>query len=74
MWLAGSIHLAVALHKARRVPRWVAIGLPLAQVFALPLSAVGGGLVTGGYFITVAYLAYVGALENRSAAPATATA
>jgi hypothetical protein len=72
MWLGGAIHLAISLHKAGRVPRWVAIGLPFAQVFALPLSAVGGGLVTGGYFVAVAYLAYVGALENRRPAEAAA--
>jgi hypothetical protein len=72
LWLAGSIHLAVSLHKAGRVPLWVAIGLPLTQVFALPLSAAGGGLVAGGYWVTVAYLMQAGALENRSARDAAA--
>lgn len=74
LWLAGSIHLAVSLYKAGRVPRWVAIGLPFAQVFALPLSVVGGGLVAGGYWLSVAYLMHVGALENRSAVTAPAAA
>ena len=74
MWLGGSIHLAVSLYKAGRVPRWVAIALPLTQVFGLPLSAVGGGLVVGGYWLAVGYLMRLDALENRSAAPATATA
>src|SRR3712207_4931750 len=44
LWLAGSIVLAVSLYKAGRVPRWVAIALPFTQVFALPLSAIGGTL------------------------------
>jgi len=74
LWLGGSIHLAVSLYKAGRVPRWVAIGLPLTQVFALPLAIVGGGIVAGGYWLAVGYLMQAGALENRSAAPVPATA
>jgi hypothetical protein len=74
LWLGGSIHLAVQLYKAGRVPRWVAIALPITQVFALPLAMVGGGIVAGGYWLAVGYLMQVGALENRSAAPAPVTA
>jgi hypothetical protein len=74
MWLGGSIALAVSLYKAGRVPRWVAIGLPLVQVFALPLSVVGGGLVAGGYWLAVGYLMRVDALENRPAVTAPAPA
>jgi hypothetical protein len=74
MWLVGSIMLAVSLYKAGRVPRWVAIGLPLTQVFALPLSIVGGGLVAGGYWLAVGYLMRLDALENRAAVPAPAAA
>jgi hypothetical membrane protein len=70
MWLAGSIVLAVSLYKAGRIPRGLAIALPFMQVFALPLSAVGGSVVTGAYWIAVGYLMQQGALERpaRSAA------
>jgi hypothetical protein len=75
LWLAGSIVLAVSLHKANRVPRGLAIALPFMQVFALPLSAVGGSVVTGAYWLAVGYLMQQGALERgTAAAPATATA
>jgi hypothetical protein len=75
MWLGGSIHLAVGLYRERRVAKWVAIGLPFAQVFALPLSAAGGGLIAGAYWVSVAWMMQAGAIEQaspRAAAPATA--
>ena len=75
MWLAGSIVLAVSLYKAGRIPRGLAIALPFMQVFALPLSAVGGTIVTGAYWIAVGYLMQQGALERSAAArPAPAAA
>jgi hypothetical protein len=72
LWLAGSITLAVSLYKAGRIPRGLAIALPFMQVFALPLSAVGGSLVTGVYWVAVGYLMQQGALERprREAVPA----
>jgi hypothetical protein len=73
LWLVGSIVLAVSLYKAGRIPRGLAIALPFMQVFALPLSAIGGPVVTGAYWIAVGYLMQQGALE-RQPAPATATA
>ena len=54
MWLGGAIWLAVSLSKAGLVPRWVAIALPFVQVFALPLSFIGGMIVAGGYYIAAA--------------------
>ena len=70
LWLAGSIVLAVSLHKAGRIPRGLAIALPFMQIFALPLSAIGGSIVTGAYWIAVGYLMQQGALERPSAASA----
>ena len=70
LWLGGSIHLAVSLYKAGRVPRWVAIALPLTQVFALPLSIVGGGIGAGGYWLAVGYLMQQDALERPTAVQA----
>jgi hypothetical protein len=72
LWLAGSIVLAVSLYKAGRIPRGLAIALPFMQVFALPLSAVGGSVVTGAFWIAVGYLMQQGALERPSAARAAA--
>jgi hypothetical protein len=63
MWLAGSIGLAVSLHRAGVVSRWTAIGLPLVQVVALPLSLVGGGILAGAYWIAV------GSVLNASLEP-----
>ena len=74
LWLVGSITLSVSLYKAGRIPRGLAIALPFMQVFALPLSAVGGSLVTGAYWIAVGHLMRADALESRSAAAAPATA
>ena len=75
LWLGGSIHLAVSLYRTGRVAKWVAIGLPITQVFALPLSMVGGGMVAGAYWIAVASLMRAGAIEQhgeRAAVPAAA--
>ncbi len=74
MWLGGSIHLAVSLYRTGRVAKWVAIGLPITQVFALPLSVVGGGLVAGAYWIAVASLMRAGAIEQQDSARAAAAA
>jgi hypothetical protein len=72
MWLAGSIGLAVSLWRAGTVPRAVAVGLPLVQIVSLPLSAVGGGLIGGAYWIAVASL--LNASQRSAAAPRPATA
>ena len=74
MWLGGSIHLARSLYRTGKVSKQLAIALPFAQVFALPLAAVGGGLIAGAYWVTAGYLMHAGALERRvgSVVPATA--
>ena len=43
----------------------VFIGMPLAVVFSLPLSMVGGGIVAGVYWISVGSLLYTGELVGR---------
>ena len=75
-WLGGSIALAVSLYRTGRVSKPVAIGLPFVQVFALPLSIVGGGLIAGAYWVAVGFLMSQGAIERRGgrAVPAPAAA
>jgi hypothetical protein len=70
-WILGTFALTFALYRSRRVPRLVAIGLIVAYLGAIPLGMVGGGLVTGCYWIAVGYLLSLGALERRSLRPAT---
>ena len=72
IWLFGAIALAVSLHRAGEVARVVAFGLPAVQIFALPLSIVGGPLVSGAYWLAVGYLLSVDALLRRELLPATA--
>lgn len=73
LWLVGSAVLSVSLYKAGRIPRGLAIALPFVQVFALPLSALGGSLVSGAYWVAVGYLMQHRALE-RSPRPAVTAA
>jgi hypothetical protein len=72
MWLVGAIALAVSLKRAGEVPNAVAYGLPLVQVFALPLSVIGGPIVSGGYWLAVGSLLAADGLPRRAAQPATA--
>jgi hypothetical protein len=72
MWLGGSIHLARSLHRTGRVSKQLAVALPLVQVAALPLAAVGGGVLAGAYWLVVGYLMHAGAVERRLARPAAA--
>ena len=67
-WLFGSIILAVSLKREGRVPTIVAVGLPVAWVATIPLGTLGGGLITGAYFLAVGYLVASDAIE-RSRAP-----
>lgn len=55
-WLVASIVIGVALKKTRAVPKPVAIGLPAIMLFTIPLSAFGGPLVTGAYWIAIGSL------------------
>jgi hypothetical protein len=67
-WLFGSIILAVSLKREGRVPTMVAVGLPVAWIATIPLATLGGGLISGAYFLTVGYLVAIDAIE-RSRTP-----
>jgi len=54
-WFVGSLVLCVALLRAKRLPAALAIGLVVAYVAAIPLATLGGGLIAGVYFVTLAY-------------------
>ena len=63
-WLVGSIVIAVSLKRAGTVPTAVAIGLPLAWVATIPLATVGGGLLSGVYYLAIGYLLINGAIDR----------
>jgi hypothetical protein len=63
-WLIGSIILAVSLKRAGKVPASVAVGLPLTCVAAIPLGTLGGGILAGGYYLTIGYLLASEAIER----------
>jgi hypothetical protein len=67
MWFGGFVAIAIGLYRSGRVPRAIAIGLPLTWVAALPLSAVGGGLLAGAYFLVLGWLLAQGELPRRAA-------
>jgi hypothetical protein len=62
------ITLAVSLKRAGRVPTAVAIGLPIAWVATIPLATVGGGVISGTYYLALGYL--LANHANEQAAPA----
>jgi hypothetical protein len=66
-WLFGSIVLAVSLKRAGKVPTVVAIGLPIAWVGTIPLATVGGGIISGAYYLMVGYLLTNNAIEPAGA-------
>jgi len=72
MWLAGTIGLSVSLRRAGAISKPVAFLLPAVQVFCLPLSLVGGGLIGGAVWIAVGYLMSVGALRRTEVSAAVA--
>ncbi|HEX2071415.1 MAG TPA: hypothetical protein VHF90_07190 [Thermoleophilaceae bacterium] len=72
LWFFGSIALAVLLRKAGHVPTWVYVGLPLAWIAALPLSPIGGPLLTGAYWIALGYMLLAGAFERGATTRAVA--
>ena len=62
-WLVGTIATAVSVRRAGG-PRWI-LALPLVQVFALPLSSVGGPIVAGAYWMALGAMLAADALERR---------
>jgi hypothetical protein len=71
LWIVGTFTLAFALWRSRLVSRLVAAGLVVAYVGAIPVAGVGGGILTGCYWLAVGYLLTLGALERRTLRPAT---
>ena len=55
-WLIGSIVLAVSLKRAGKVPTAIAVGLPITWVATIPLATVGGGVISGAYYLALGYL------------------
>ena len=66
-WLGGSLVLGISLHRGERVPKAVAIGLPVTWIFSIPLATFGGCLVSGVYFLAVGYLLVNQAIEHHTA-------
>lgn len=54
MWLGGWIALAVAVARARALPRVLAIGLPLLWIMAIPGSMIGLGALGAAYCVVLA--------------------
>jgi len=72
VWVIGTIALAIALYRGRRVPRLVAVGVVVAYLGSIPFGSQGGGIVTGCFWLAVGYLLSLGALERSALQPATA--
>lgn len=73
MWFFGTIGLAVSLYRAGAISKQIAFALPAIQLFCLPLSVAGGGIVGGAIWIAVAYLMSVDALRGRQISAAVAS-
>jgi hypothetical protein len=74
-WLLGSTVIAVSLKRAGTVQTAVAVGLPLAWVATIPLATLGGGVLSGAYYLAIGYLLATRAIDHRPSTahqPATA--
>ena len=60
-WLVGSIILAVSLKRAGTVPTAIAVGLAITWLATIPLATVGGGIISGAYYLALGCL-----LANRA--------
>jgi hypothetical protein len=67
-WLIGSIILAVSLKRAGRVPTAIAVGLPITWLATIPLATVGGGVISGAYYLALGYLLADHAAEKVASA------
>ena len=64
LWLFGALVLAVSLKRAGCVPTWVAVGLPLAWAATIILATLGGGVLSGAYYLSVGLLLAGGAIQR----------
>jgi hypothetical protein len=55
-WLVGSIILAVSLKRVGKVPTAIAVGLPITWLATIPLATVGGGVISGAYYLVLGCL------------------
>lgn len=67
-WLIGSVIIAVSLKRAGTVRKAVAVCLPLAWVATIPLATVGGGLLSGAYYLAIGHLLTNGSLDHSPSA------
>jgi hypothetical protein len=66
LWLVGSVVLGVSLWRAGRVPRWVAVLLPVSMPVTLALSQMGSGLLVGAFWVALGALMATGNLDRRA--------
>ncbi|SNS03013.1 hypothetical protein SAMN04488107_0936 [Geodermatophilus saharensis] len=66
LWFLGSLALAVALWRSRRVSRPLVALLPLVTPVFLFLSQTGGGVPVGAYLAVVGWLLLRGQLDRRA--------
>jgi hypothetical protein len=67
-WLAGSVLIARGLRRNEAVPAAVALALPALVLTTIPLSMVGGPMLTGAFWIVVGPRLAAGATATRPAA------
>ena len=65
LWFVGTLTLSVSLWRAGRVPRWVALLLPVSMPATLVLSQLGSGLVVGAFWAAIGLLMTGGRLARR---------
>jgi hypothetical protein len=66
LWFLGSLALAVALWRSRRVSRPLVALLPLVTPVFLFLSQSGGGVPVGAYLAVLGWLLLRGQLDRRA--------
>ena len=71
-WLGASVVIARGLRRTRAVPAAVAFALPALLIATFVLSPIGGGLLTGAYWIAVASLLNRGTLGRPAVQPVAA--
>lgn len=69
-WLAGSVALSVALWRRSRAPRWAAVTPVVTWVCGIPLSQLGGPVLSGALWLAIGALALAGTLERPVREPA----
>ncbi len=65
LWFTGSVILGVSLWRAGRVPRWIAVLLPVSMPVTLFFSQLGSGLLVGVFWAYVGLLMLSGRLARR---------